>query len=218
MMISRPLHRDDDRTAPSNRPLDLGLTLGAAWRRLPLAVRRRFAPAHDAVTYQGRIDLHCSPMGRVFAWFARAFGSPLCSERCESRPATVRVRPDGQGGMVWERHFQGTRGRDHVVRSTKALDQNGQLWERTDGGLRMRLEVREEQGALVFVSRCYALELWGRLVPVPMLLTPGRCRVTHLDLGGGRFRFTMEMRHPLWGRTFFQQGDFADPPARTCVH
>ena len=35
----------------------------------------------------------------------------------------------------------------------------------------------------------------------------------HRDLGGGRFRFTLEIRHPLWGRTFRQAGEFVDPAA-----
>ena len=40
--------------------------------------------------------------------------------------------------------------------------------------------------------------------------TPGTCRVSHRDLGDGRFRFTLSMVHPLWGRTFHQTGVFAD--------
>jgi hypothetical protein len=97
------------------------------------------------------------------------------------------------------------------VRSTKQLDTDGRLFERTDGGLSMALDVFEERGSLVFQSRGFSL-VWGRLrLPVPALLTPGTCRVMHTDLGGGFFRFTLSMVHPLWGRTFHQSGVFADP-------
>jgi hypothetical protein len=46
---------------------------------------------------------------------------------------------------------------------------------------------------------------------VPQLLTPGTCRVEHRDEGPGHFRFTLSMRHPVWGTTFHQTGVFADP-------
>ena len=97
------------------------------------------------------------------------------------------------------------------MRSTKELGPDGRLLERTDGGLAMSLEVLEEDGALVFRSRRF---WWvrGRLrIPVPALLTPGTCRVAHTDLGGGQFRFTLSMVHPLWGETFHQSGVFTDP-------
>ncbi|NUT15117.1 MAG: DUF4166 domain-containing protein, partial [Cupriavidus sp.] len=41
--------------------------------------------------------------------------------------------------------------------------------------------------------------------------SPGQCRVEHRDLGGGHFRFSLCMVHPLWGETFHQSGVFTDP-------
>jgi hypothetical protein len=37
------------------------------------------------------------------------------------------------------------------------------------------------------------------------------CRVEHHELGGGCFRFTLKMTHPMWGVTFIQNGVFHDP-------
>ena len=195
------------------RPLDLAPLVGAAgWARLPAAVRRRFGVDHGAATYAGRMALRCSPVGRVFALLSRLLGSPLSGATATDVPTAVRVFDDGRGGMVWERSFH-TAGTDapHVVRSTKRRDADGGLLERTDGGLAMALDVFEERGALVFESRRFTL-LLGRLrLPVPALLTPGTCRVTHTDLGDGLFRFDLDMVHPLWGHTFHQSGVFADP-------
>ena len=203
----------DGRALPGS--LDLAALMGAAaWARLPAAVRRRFGAGHGAATYVGRMELRCSPIGRVFAALARLFGSPLSGVTSTAVPTSVRVFDDGRGGMVWERSFHTAGvGLPHVVRSTKQLGGDGGLVERTDGGLAMALDVFEERGALVFESRRFTL-LLGRLrLPVPALMTPGTCRVTHTDLGGGLFRFDLDMVHPLWGHTFHQSGVFADPAA-----
>jgi len=197
-------------------PLDLPALLGpSAWNRLPAAVRRRFAPDHGDAVYVGRMDLHCSPTGRVFAALSRVVGSPLTSTCKTGIAAAVRVHADGRGGMVWERRFGPADPGTPTVRSTKELGPDGRLFERTDGGLGMALAVFEHQGSLVFESRHYALVAGRWRLPIPALLTPGTCRVTHTDLGEGRFRFTLEMTHPLWGRTFHQSGVFIDPAPTT---
>jgi hypothetical protein len=197
----------------TSRRLDLPTLVGAAaWARLPAAVRRRFGADHRAATYVGRMDLHCSPVGRLFALLSRLFGSPLSGATATAVPTAVRVFDDGRGGMVWERSFHAAgEGPPHVVRSTKRPGRDGGLVERTDGGLGMALAVFEHDGALVFESRRFTLKLGRLRLPVPALLTPGTCRVTHTDLGDGLFRFDLEMVHPLWGRTFLQSGVFADP-------
>jgi hypothetical protein len=119
--------------------------------------------------------------------------------------------------VVWERRFHaaaeaGDAARDRVVRSPKEMDTDGvTLRARTDGGLSMALHVFEEDAMLVFESSRYFLALGHWHLPVPALLSPGVCRVSHRDLGAGRFRFTLTMTHPLWGQTFHQTGVFADP-------
>ena len=201
------------------RTLDLAALVGAAgWARLPAAVRRRFGADHGAATYAGRMELRCSPVGRAWALLSRLFGSPLSGVSSNAVPTSVRVFDDGRGGMVWERRFHTDGARaPHVVRSTKQVGVDGGLLERTDGGLAMALDVFEERGALVFESRRFSLILGGLRLPVPALLTPGTCRVTHTDLGDGLFRFDLDMVHPLWGHTFHQSGVFADPVVETAV-
>lgn len=190
------------------QPLDLPALVGpAAWSRLPAAVQRRFAAGHRAATYRGRMDLRCSRLGRVLAWLVTPLRSPLVAVNARGVATTVHVRTVG-AGVVWERHFD--RGVGSVC-STKELDATGQLQERTRGGLGMSLQVFEDDGALVFQSQRYFLQLGPLRLVVPRLLSPGICRVEHRDLGGGNFRFTLSMTHPLWGETFHQTGVFADP-------
>lgn len=193
-------------------PLDLAALVGPrAWQRLPAAVQRRFAAAHGDTTYRGTLAMDCSRVGALFAACSSLLGGPLTAMRCAEVAATVRVHGNGAGGVVWERHLAlpGREG-ERVVRSTKERGPHGGLVERTDGGLAMALRVDEEAGALVFTSLRYFLVVGRWRVPVPGLLTPGTCRVSHRDLGDGRFRFTLSMVHPLWGRTFHQTGVFAE--------
>lgn len=187
--------------------LDLAALVGpAAWARLPAAVQRRFAAGHAEATYRGLMDMRCSPLGRVLAWLVKPLRSPLAAINANGLPTTVRVRSVG-AGVVWERHFGEGDGR---VFSTKELDANGRLQERTRGGLGMALDVFEHEGALVFQSHRYFLDIGALRLVVPRLLSPGTCRVEHRDLGNARFRFTLSMTHPVWGETFHQTGVFVD--------
>ena len=126
-----------------------------------------------------------------------------------NRPFAIR----GDLGVVWERQLgtEQREGQAQRVRSTKRLGPAGQLEECTDGGLSMALDLRVEDGALVFYSQRYFLQFGRWRLPVPACFTPGTCRVEHRDVGPGRFRFTLDMVHPLWGHTFHQTGVFADP-------
>jgi Domain of unknown function (DUF4166) len=196
------------RLDPAATPaLDLRAIVGAAsWARLPAAVQRRFATGHAGAVYVGHMSLHCSALGRALAWLVRPLNSPLRPERCDNLPTRVEVCSDGRGGVVWTRWLG-----DKALRSTKSANPEGGLWERTEGGLTMALDVFEEDGALVFQSRRYEWQRAGLRLRLPTWLSPGRCRVEHRDLGQGRFRFSLEMNHPLWGCTFKQTGVFTDP-------
>ena len=176
------------------------------WNALSPAIRRRFASHHADVSYVGDMELRTSLIGRVFGMAASLLGSPLAASRKHAVEATVNVRNDGAGGVVWERILG-----NQSVRSTKRLGPDGGLEECTSGGLSMHLDVRVEDGALVFASRGYFLLIGPLRIPVPAWLTPGTCRVEHRDVAPGQFRFTMDMHHPLWGHTFHQSGVFNDP-------
>ncbi|MFY8016565.1 MAG: DUF4166 domain-containing protein [Inhella sp.] len=189
-------------------PLNLPELVGEpGWSRLPAAVQRRFAPGHGDAVYQGHMDLKCSRIGRWLALLARPLQSPLTDLRAVHLASTVRVSQEG-AGVVWARCFGNGKAE---VRSTKELGPDGLLQERTDGGLATRLAVFEQDGDLVFESRRYLFVWRGLRLPIPHCFSPGTCRVEHRDLGAGTFRFTLSMRHPLWGETFHQTGVFADP-------
>jgi hypothetical protein len=203
---------------PEFMPLDYETLLGpAAWARLPAAVRGRFA-AHEA-HWDGAMTLHASFLGRCVAQLCRLVGEPLPPASDEPVRATVKVEPDpATSGSRWTRRYELPH-RAVEIRSVKSVDAHGHMIERLPMGLRMELDLRTDDGALHFVTRGYHVEIpRPRLLrgscPRPLRLRfpawwlPGRTHVVHRDLGDGRFRFTMTIRHAWLGELFQHDGVF----------
>ena len=210
LLVRNRATRDARATGPSVP--DFRMLLGAkAWARLPLAVQRRFAPhAAEPVVYRGTMSVRASLFGRCLAWLCLLLGTPVVPFVQEDVPIAVYVYdlPDG-GGTVWKRvyHFDG---RDPVtISSIKRQQDGGTLVEALNAGLRMRLNVFEERGALHFVSTGYFFEFGRWRIAVPDWLAPGVTHVVHEDYGDGSFRFTMRTEHRRWGRIYDQSGVFS---------
>ncbi|HEX7970000.1 MAG TPA: DUF4166 domain-containing protein [Stellaceae bacterium] len=184
-----------------------------AWRRLPSAVRERFAwkPAPGTeIRYVGVMTVvRASAAGWLIAQGCRLLGTPLAPHRGSDVSVTVTLRPDGDGhGIVWERLYRFA-GRAPVrCVSVKKATGDG-LVECVGGGVGMWLKLSERDGELHFRSTGF---FWrrGRLCfALPRWLWPGEMHVVHADLGGGWFRFRIAVRHPLLGEILFQDGIFA---------
>ena len=74
----------------------------------------------------------------------------------------------------------------------------------------MALRIAVEHEALVFHSVFYSLQLGPVRLSMPEWLAPGDLTVTHSDLGGGDFRFTLEIIHPRFGRLIRQSAVFRE--------
>ena len=184
--------------------------LGADWYRLHPAVRARFDHEPESpVLYEGVMEqVHCSPAGWLFAQATRLIGNPLTWHRGHNVPMQVMLTKRQGGGVWWQRTY----GFDApaLVTSCKREDAQGRLCEYVGMGFGMRLRVHARRGALHFISERYFWEVMGVQVPLPHWLSPGRTHVTHEDLGGGLFRFTIAMDHAWLGRTFYQTGCFRE--------
>jgi hypothetical protein len=178
----------------------------AAWQRLPAAVRARFAEGAPDASYAGAFEVvQASALGRLFAWLGMLVGTPVVPRTGVNVAARVDVRAT-RDGVEWRREYRWGDCFD-VVTSTK-LVRDGTLIERLPARLNMPLDVREENGVLVFESRGYYFDLFGLRLPLPAFFSPGRTRVEHVDLGHGWFRFTLIVMHPFFGEMFFQTGRF----------
>lgn len=187
----------------------------AAWASLPGTVRHRFsrplAPGEMRL-FQGRVTATTlSPAGRILATLARLVGGPLPDTDAATGPATVLVTEcPTLGGQIWTRTYTRPHGIPQTINSVKRFSGPTGLEEDLGHGLRMRLTLHAEHGALVFRSAGFALAIGNLCLTLPGWLSPGRCTITHRDEGHGRFSFTLELTHPWLGRLVHQIAHFEE--------
>lgn len=187
----------------------------AAWDGLPPLVRKRFSKRLSGVAvalYRGRVvRTEFSALGWLFAQGLRLIGAPLPLSRDEDVPAVVCVSEDSaSGGQVWSRMYGRRRGFPQVIHSAKRFAGATGLEEYVGRGIGMALRVEPMADGLRFVSDHYFVMVGARRLRVPRWLAPGRTVVEHHDLGGGRFAFDLELRHPVAGRLVAQHAVFDD--------
>lgn len=198
-----------DGTSHPNTLPDFERLLGAAaWARLPAAVRERFAvDAHLTTTeYRGIACVRASFIGRALAHVCRCIGTPVAPYVGDDVRMSVRVYRDSHG-IVWEREYAFPH-RTCIVRSTKQVH-DGALVEKLGAGLHMQLHVQEERGELHFISDGYFFQIGRWRFDLPDGFLPGGTHVAHIDLGAGKFRFTMRTEHGWLGELYYQDGIFA---------
>lgn len=187
----------------------------ADWDALPETVRRRFTKrlsAERVALYSGEIVwTRLSVAGWVLAQLCRLIGAPLPTDRGGAAPAVVAVSEDrASGGQVWTRIYGRARAMPQVIHSAKQFAGPTGLEEHIGGGFGMALTVRAEADALIFASDHYFWRLGKIRFRLPRWLAPGATRVTHRDLGGGRFAFDLHVAHPLLGTLVDQHVMFRD--------
>src|SRR5262249_26366050 len=141
----------------------------------------------------------------------RLIGAPLPTATDARLPAIVTVTEDaGTGGQIWTRLYARRRSFPQVIPSAKRFTRPTSLQEYVGYGVGMSLNVEVVGGALVFRSAGYFLEIFGRRLALPAWASPGMLSVTHAEVGDGRFRFTLEIIHPLFGRLVQQTAAFRE--------
>jgi hypothetical protein len=190
--------------------------LGAeAWRTLPSPIRQRFSkrlPPGGSVVYTGEIvEAELSRAGRVLAHLCRLIGGPLPLATDTGVASVVTVTEDARnGGQVWTRLYASRSGFPQTIHSTKRFEGETGLEEHIGCGIGMSLSVSAEESALVFRQHRYFVACGGFRLGLPSWLTPGRLTVKHIELGGGRFAFTLDVVHPSLGQLIHQRVVFRD--------
>jgi Domain of unknown function (DUF4166) len=185
------------------------------WGRLPLAVWRRFSKrlaGGKTVVYVGEVEesFH-SRAGWWLAQITRLIGGPLPTGTETRVPMIVTVTEDAaSNGQVWTRICARSNGFPQVIHSAKRFAGPTGLEEYVGFGISMSLLLSVEHEALFFRSAGYFLGLGPYRVALPEWLTPGALTVSHSDLGGGVFRFTLEVTHPSHGPLIRQSAVFRE--------
>lgn len=211
----KPTQRQSDAT--SGRDDRFKILLGAAaWARLPKAIQRRFSKrllGDASLAYQGHVtQMRMSPVGRALAFALRVIGSPLPFDPSSvHRSAVVTVTEDAAtGGQFWIRQYGRAVGFPQMVGSSKRFAGPTGLEEYIGFGIGISLRLESTRIGLYFVSDRYFLKLGQRRLSLPRWACPGRLAVGHEELGGGQFRFTLELAHPLFGELIWQDATFHD--------
>jgi len=202
-------------------PVDLGdlrfrkLLSSEYWHALPASVRARFSrrlAASETLVYVGEIvEVKMNVAGRLLAQLARLIGAPLPRSANSRGPSVVAVTEDeATGGQMWTRLYARPGKFPEVIRSAKLFSGPTGLEEYVGCGVGMALTVGVQNGSLQFRSAGYFVRVSGRRIAIPGWLTPGRLTVSHTDLGDGRFTFTLEILHPLFGLLIRQAAIFRE--------
>ena len=187
----------------------------ARWMALPGATRRRFARhvgPGACVSYVGEVtECRTSAMGWLLAQIGRLVGAPLPLGHETGVAASVSVTGDAEGcAQYWTRQYSRAHGFPQVVHSAKRFAGPTGLEEYLGLGIGIALRLDAVDDTLLFVSDHYFLKLGGLRLRVPDWLAPGRMVVGHVELGEGRFAFTLDLVHPVFGELIHQLAVFAD--------
>jgi hypothetical protein len=185
------------------------------WGRLPLAIWRRFSKRLEdgrTIIYVGEIDeASLAPIGWWLVQAARLIGGPLPTGTDTGVPMIVAVTEDAAcGGQIWTRICARKRGFPQVIHSSKRFAGPTGLEEYVGFGLSMSLRICVAGEALCFHSTAYCFRIGRLRWSLPAWLSPGDLTVTHSDLGGGDFRFTLDLIHPRFGRLLHQSAKFRE--------
>ncbi len=187
----------------------------AEWAALPPPIRRRFSKrlaGGKTIVYVGEVlETWMSRAGWWLVQAARLVGGPLPVTRNVHVPSVVTVTEDrATGGQIWTRLYTRRNGFPQVIHSSKRFAGPTGLEEYVGRGVGMTLKVYVREGALIFRSQDYFLELLGRRVILPKWLCPGALSVTHAELPDQKFSFTLQIIHPRLGLLVRQMAIFRE--------
>jgi Domain of unknown function (DUF4166) len=191
------------------------LVSGAEWKRLPVAIQRRFErhlAVGESVTYVGKVaSTERTALGWIWAQLLRVIGAPLPLAALSHSPSVVVVTGDRDvRAQVWTRIYHEAGRLPQVVRSMKHFAGSTGLEERVGGGIGMALTVSVESRALLFRSAGFHWRCGRLRLAIPIWLTPGQVEVRHREERHGCFSFELSVVHPWFGRIIHQVAYFQD--------
>lgn len=197
-----------------------GQLLGVrAWTGLPSAIQHRFERkilAGATIVYAGEVaECRMSRAGRVLAQIARLIGGPLPLFTDAGVSAQVCVTGEAGGSaQYWTRTYARAQGFPQTIRSVKRFAGPTGLEEYLGCGFGIALRLQASADALHFHGDHYFLALGPVRLRLPRWLSPGRLVIGHIDggahMGRGRFAFTLDLTHPLFGELVHQVAIFED--------
>ncbi|WP_422037123.1 DUF4166 domain-containing protein [Roseibium sp.] len=187
-----------------------------AWQALPPSVRRRFGKrlkGGSSVVYQGIVvSMRRNFAGCILSHLARLVGAPLPHDMTSvNQPAVVTVTEDCAGdGQFWIRQYGRASGFPQVIHSSKRFAGPTGIEEYIGSGIGMALRVGVADDGLSFTSDHYFLQFGSWRLRLPGWCSPGALTITHRDLGGTRFLFSLTLESRFFGELIHQDALFHD--------
>ena len=141
-------------------------------------------------------------------------GAPLPISNDIDVPSIVTVTEDvTTGGQVWTRLYANRTGFPQIIHSAKRFCGPTGLEEYIRFSITIALRISVEDGALVFRDDAYSTDAGPLRLTLPRFLAPGRLTIQHQETQRGRFRFSMQLAHPLFGELLYQRRGFTERSA-----
>jgi len=190
--------------------------LGAEWLTLHPEIQARFArnPLLDQpLYYTGTLsELRCSWFGRILGYLTMPMiKGALLPFNDQNFPVDIEVYSRPGSLAIFKQRIYRLHGRAPIQFTSFMLEgSKGEVLEYVGMGLGMKLLLRVQDGDLYFTSDGYFWEIFGRRLPLPALLTPGKTFLCHRNETSDKFNIRIEIRHPWFGTSFVQAGQFRE--------
>ena len=190
--------------------------LGAKWQQLHPDIQARFDKnplPNQPLYYQGQLsELSCSHFGRLLGFLTMPLiKGALIPFNDAHFPVDIEVYSKPNCRDIFKQRIYRLHNRKPIqFTSFMREGKNGEVLEYVGFGLGMKLVLEVHQGNLYFTSDGYFWDILGILVPIPALLTPGKTFLCHRNDNASQFNIRIDIKHPIFGKTFSQVGIFHD--------
>lgn len=194
--------------------------LGAEWQKLHPDIQNRFAknPApNKPLYYTGALsELKCSAIGKLVGFLTMPMiKGALIPYSDANFPVDIQVYSKPDCAHIFKQRIYRLNGRKPIqFTSYMSESEKGEVLEYVGMGLGMKLVLHVQDGNLYFTSDGYFWEIFGKRIPLPGILTPGKTFLCHRNDNPSQFNIRIEIKHCLFGTTFTQVGVFHEIPAK----
>jgi len=189
------------------------------WARLPQTIKRRFSeklPHGKTKNYRGRIlETKMNLAGKFLSRIMVLLGGSLPLDTDNSgASALVSVSPynneNGFAGQLWTRQYTRKSRLPQIIQSHKQFSGPTGLEEFLGQGIGMTLKLKVTENSLLFIAEQYFIEVFGRRIYLPKVLSPGALTISHINQSENSFIFGMKLVHPWFGQLVSQNIMFKD--------
>lgn len=193
--------------------------LGDDWNKLHPDIKRRFNKNPEfskSLRYKGILnELTASFWGKIIAHIAKPLiGGALIPHSDYNFPVDIQVYcKEGLNHVFKHRVYQlnGRKPIEFISHMEQHEDgSKRRLREYVGAGLGMFLIPFAKDGDLHFRSDGYFWEIGKLRIPLPSMMSPGKTRLSHTNIGSDKFSIRIDIDHVIFGKMFTQEGTFEE--------